>query len=46
MGPAQADQPDISGLAIEQYDHICVFNRGDQDSGSIQCRVTSWMEAP
>jgi len=29
--------------------HICVFSRGDQDSarcGSIQCRVTSWMEAP
>jgi len=36
MGPAQADQPDISGLAIEQYDHICVFNRGDQDSARVR----------
>jgi len=30
MGPA--NQPDISGLAIEQHDHICVFNRGYQYS--------------
>jgi len=27
-----AKHPDISGLAIEQHDHICVFNRGDQYS--------------
>lgn len=34
---AQADQPDVSGHAIEQHDHICVFNRGDQDS--VQMRL-------
>jgi hypothetical protein len=37
-GPA--NQPDISGLATKQHDHICVFNREDEDSarecGSIQ----------
>jgi hypothetical protein len=34
MGPA--NQPDISRLAIEQHDHICVFNRGDQDSARMR----------
>jgi hypothetical protein len=33
MGPA--NQPDISGLAIEQHDHVYVFNCRDQDSARI-----------
>jgi hypothetical protein len=37
MGPA--NQPDISRFAIEQHDHICVFNCGDQDS--VRMRLDS-----
>jgi hypothetical protein len=32
----QANQPDISRLAIEQHDHICVFNPGGQDSARMR----------